>query len=242
MPQEVSQGEIKYQAPDKAVYKDTQTQIYQPPKKAGDKATWPTAPAGAGHHWVCDGASIYEFDAANSQVLKTILPPQLRGQALVTQGPLPFLFRAKAQEIQRRYWIHLASQNEKHFVLEAHPKYQRDAADYQKIDVYIDRQQFLPEFLVVYNTNYEPRRNPARISYKFSDRQINPLQKQKRNPLDLLNLRKRWAGDFIEPKVPRGWKTVEKHIPAANLAPPQAARPLLPQSAAQARAPSAPQR
>ena len=199
-PQEFSTGMIRYAAPDKAMYKDTKTQVYDVTKKA-----YKALDDGAGHHWICDGATIIEMVASNKQMVKTHLPPNMRGEALRTQGPLPFLFGAKADEIKQRYWVRMlnppANVKDRYY-LEAYPKRQADAANYQKVLIILDTAMYLPVNLVVYNVNYTPR-NPARTSYEFAKRTDNPFDIRKFNP---------WAKDFFQPPVPKGWKVVNQQL------------------------------
>lgn len=208
LPIEFSEGSIRYVAPDKAIYRDTKTQAYQPPKEAGGQPTWPALPEGSGHHWVCDGESIFEFDSVNQQLVQTVLPPELRGTALVTHGPLPFLFGAKAADIRNRYWLQLdpaeRGDAEKYHLI-AHPKFQGDAADFQMVKIVLDRKEFLPLHLIVYGVGYDPVRNPARVAYVFENRKVDPFDIRKVFP---------WATEFQAPKPPRGWKLVREVIPS----------------------------
>ena len=63
----------------------------------------------------------------------TRLPPELQGKAIV-DGPLPFLFGAKAETIKARYWIRvLPETGNGKFWLEAVPKSRQDVQNF-KID------------------------------------------------------------------------------------------------------------
>ncbi len=191
---EYSQGEIKYAVPDKAMYRDDVTQIYDPAKKGYKKME------DAGHHWICDGEFIMEMSPNEKQLVKSPLPAGMRGQALRAFGPLPFLFGAKKAEILQRYWVRTLPPPEgrKEFHLEAYPKFQSDAAAYQKVLVILGQEEYLPTSMVVYNVNFN-HKNPAKTSYQFIER--------KENPINILNLAP-WKKDFFEPKIPKDWKVV----------------------------------
>lgn len=194
-PIEYSEGEIKYAVPDKAMYKDTLTKVYDVAKKS-----YKDLPDG-GHHWICDGENIIEMVPASKQMVKTELPEAMRGKALRTNGPLPFLFGAKAKEIMARYWVRTLPPREgqQEFHLEAYPKHQEDAANFQKVEIFLDGKKHLPSNMIVYNVNWSPQ-NPAKTSYQFLD--------AKENPINILNLAP-WRKDFFEPTLPKGWQIVK---------------------------------
>ena len=64
-----------------------------------------------GEYWVCDGGAIYQFDSRTKTVTETQLPPELRGKA-IGEGPLPFMFGAKAATMKQRYWIQRSQNGE----------------------------------------------------------------------------------------------------------------------------------
>ena len=150
---------------------------------------------------------------SHKQMVKTQLPPDMQGDALRTNGPLPFLFGAKADEIMQRYWVRTLPPREgkQEFHLEAFPKQQADAANFKKVEIFLDGDKHLPSNIVVYNVNYTPQ-NPAKTSYLF--------EKRTENPINILNLAP-WRKDFFEPKLPKGWQVVNVQqggaAPQANL-------------------------
>ncbi|MCA9175402.1 MAG: TIGR03009 domain-containing protein [Planctomycetales bacterium] len=201
LPLEYSEGDIRYAVPDKAMYKDTKSQVYDAATKK-----YKVLEEG-GHHWVCDGEAIIEMVTATKQRITTKLPADMRGEALRTQGPLPFLFGAKVDEIKQRYWVRLLPPPENvkdRYYIEAYPKLQADAASFQKVWIILDTEMYLPISLVVYNVNYTPQ-NPGRTSYAFS--------KRKENPINIGSLiRGPWREDFFAPKLPKGWTAVDQNI------------------------------
>ena len=96
-----------------------------------------------GEHWVCDGKSVFEFNHKAKQLIETTLPPELRGKA-IADGPLPFMFGAKAESIKNRYWIRqLEREGEQApWRLEFVPKFR--GADYSRIRLSLDAARFLP--------------------------------------------------------------------------------------------------
>ena len=114
--------------------------------------------------------------------------------------------------------------------LEAYPKTRRGAVNFQKVHVIIDRADFLPKGLVLFDRNFHPQSNPARTTFTFDSREVNWNV-----TLDRLNLFHR---EFYEPKAPQGWKKIiekfdappdaDQFAPAAAAGTNQAARPPLP--------------
>lgn len=194
-------GEVKYSAPDKGLFRATRKQQYQPPKVQGGKPTYAEVPDRDLEHWVCDGHWIWQFNYQQSKLVQYELPPEMRGKA-IANGPLPFLFNAKAEDIKRRFWIHAIAPNEKkqdEYWLEAVPKTGEDAADFGLVHFIIDQKDFLPKVIVL----FKPGNSGSRTTFEFTDREINfsILAEQ-------LNLFHR---EFFEPAVPSGWvKEVQK--------------------------------
>lgn len=114
-------GEIRYEAPDHGMF-SVLTKDGAPSEK-----------------WICDGEFVYEYKYAQKQIDKYTLPPEMRGKA-ITQGPLPFLFGASAEELKSRYYIrhvqpaaNLARPGQ--FWLEAYPKKSEDASEFQRAEI-----------------------------------------------------------------------------------------------------------
>ncbi|MBM4001024.1 MAG: hypothetical protein FJ297_16040 [Planctomycetes bacterium] len=197
---QISQGLIKYMAPDKAMYQARKVWNFDATKK--DYVDVPVERHG--DHWICDGEWIYEFDYPQSTLRKIQLPPDARGEA-ISKGPLPFLFRAKGDEIRARFWMRVDTppdvKGEYH--LEAAPRTQEDAAMFRVARIVIAETDYLPKAIVLV-----PRTNDGRSSQRevfvFENREINWTFK------DLLNGLNLWQRDFYEPSVPKGWKLIEQ--------------------------------
>jgi TIGR03009 family protein len=201
-----SEGQIKYEAPDKGMFKVDKILVYQPPANPGDEPQYVERPGASNEHWICDGQSIFEHDHKNKRLVQQELPPHMRGKA-ISEGPLPFLFGAEAEKIKQRYWIHPLSppkdvKNE--YWLEAFPKTRKDATNYKMVHVIIAKEDFLPKALTVFDRNWDPRRNPAKTSFTFVSREVNWNM--------LLDQLQPWKKHFYQPKTPFGWKkVVEKY-------------------------------
>ena len=75
-----------------------------------------------------------------------IWKPEMKGKA-ISDGPLPFVFGAKADQLKRRYWMRDVTPKEevgKHIWLEAFPKFQQDAANFQSATIILNESDCLP--------------------------------------------------------------------------------------------------
>jgi TIGR03009 family protein len=213
-----STGEIVYSAPDHGEYEIGKCEKWDKAKKSyviDDQGI---------EHWMCDGTSIYEWDHRAKQLKVTPLPAQFKGKA-IADGPLPFVFGAKAEELKRRYWMRDVTPQDKiskQIWLETHPKFQQDAANFQRATVVLDEKTFLPTALklILPGIAAAPDKETAYTALAFEAPSIN-------NPLNKL------LGKFSPPKVlPFGWKWVDNQPAAAPpiqaqapAAPAQAQRP-----------------
>ena len=130
----------------------------------------------------------------------------MRGQA-IADGPLPFLFGAEAQKLMERYWIRVKMSNQTQLWLEAYPRRQVDAANYDFVDVMLDRKLMQPIAIGVHLPGGQQKH-----VYTFKTPTINGKMEA-------------WFGGlFSALRTPLGWKrVVETGDPPAGEA--QAANP-----------------
>lgn len=206
-----TEGKIQYAAPDKGLFKAETIKHRTPPRQAGGPPVWQDQVDGPREHWVCDGESIFEFNHPDKQLVVRPLPPEMKGKQ-IAEGPLPFMFGAKAEQIKSRFWVHVITpknaQNEFH--LEAMPKTFQDAQNFRMLHIIIDGGDFLPKAMVLFH------RNNAKTTFLFEQREVNW-----NITLAALNIFRR---DFYEPSLPgRDWKKVI--VPVEQAAPEPAAPP-----------------
>jgi len=195
VPKTKSLGQLKYARPDKGMFRVTDTLHYTAPASAEEQPTWKAREGETGEHWVCDGEAVYEFNGMKKQMIVSPLPPEMRGKA-IADGPLPFLFGAEKEKLKARYFIRVSQSNEKEIWLEAYPRRQEDAANFQRVELILDRSQFLPTAMQVYLPN-----GKSRTVYIFGDAKIN-------DPLEV------FVGVFQQPRTPLGWTKVVEPIPS----------------------------
>jgi TIGR03009 family protein len=197
-PVNIDLGILKYKSPDRGVFRVLNTESpegKQTPIEE-DRAD----------HWICDGKSVFQYIPIQKKLVEYKLPPEMQGKAIVN-GPLPFLFGAEAQKLRQRYWIRIVTPpNQKMQVwLEAHPKFQADAANYRMATLVLSTPDMTPKALQIILPN-----GKSRTSYEFYDIVLN-------DPLRF------FQGSPFQAFVPRGWQKVDGDAPTA-----QAGRPAAP--------------
>jgi TIGR03009 family protein len=202
----IAVGEIKYAKPDKGLFKVNELHLYAPPAKAGEKPTYVKQDAMFGEHWISDGERIFEFDGRNKRLIERELPPEMKGKP-IADGPLPFLFGARAETIKARYWIRgLPQSGNGKYWLEAVPKSIQDRQNFKAVTIVLDEKTYLPEVIEVLAPNYDAATNPARSTYQLAKHETTDKAP---GPLDKL-----WTvfrKSFDKPSVPAGWtKFVER--------------------------------
>ena len=193
-PRTVDKGIVRYSAPDKGEMKVEEVWKFNP-QPTDPKQPYDREEVQFGEWWLCDGMSIYQFDSRNRTLTETRLPPEMQGQA-IGDGPLPFLFGAKAATMKERYWIREVTPKDSpsgEYWLEAYPKRQSDAANFDKllVKLTLQKDQLMPSAMKVFNKQ-------GHMTYHFEDQTPN-------------DARHRLAGFlkyFVRPSVPRGWTKV----------------------------------
>ena len=189
--QSEEKGVLKYQKPDKGLY-----------EIQGDRPL----------KWICDGRSFFEYDFGKSELIQQILPPDMQGGRALADGPVPFVFGAKADRLKELYWIRWLrpntpnKENDNELCLEVWPRTQKGAADFRRAYVILSRKDMQPVAIERHAWDGQETTGPdGRVvmvgaSYEqflFRDTIINP-----KNPLRILE------GDPFKPRLDRGWKVV----------------------------------
>ncbi len=188
-----SSGEIKYAAPDKGLFRVKESTQWNPETRRYEKRTGDT-----GEHWVCNGASIYEFRHSERQLRETRLPPEMQGKA-ISDGPLPFVFGAKADTLKKRYFMRLVTPPgvTDQIWLESLPRYQADAANFAKVELILQSRDLMPFAIQVFKPGGQDR-----DVYQFDPR-TSLIDKG----LDMLR-------DFSKPVTPLGYKFILDDVSA----------------------------
>jgi TIGR03009 family protein len=196
-----SSGELKYAAPDKGLFRIKDSRQWNPQTRR-----YEVRGGEAGEHWVCNGESIYEFRHAERQLRETRLPPEMRGKA-ISDGPLPFVFGAKADTLKKRYWMRIITPPNAtdQIWLEALPRFQADAANFSKVELILRARDLMPFAIQI----FKPGGRDQDV-YQF-DPNANLIDKG----LDLFR-------DFAKPSTPFGYKYILEDASAAQPAPPPA--------------------
>ncbi len=203
-----STGEIKYAMPDKGLFRVKESKQWN-----AQSSRYEQRPGDTGEHWVCNGTSIYEFRHGERQLRETKLPPELRGKA-ISDGPLPFVFGAKAETLKKRYAMRLlptpGGGNEQVW-LEALPRTQVDAANFSKVELILGSRDLLPFAIRIYKPGGQDQ-----DVYQFNQNS-SLIDKG----LDLIR-------DFSKPVTPLGYTFILEDAAAAPPAAQQSALPAQP--------------
>lgn len=195
-----SKGEIRYEAPDKGLFRVDSTGQWTAPAQAGGQPTYPDQGDAGKQQWICDGKSLFEFDYSQKKLVERELPPEMQGKA-IADGPLPFVFGAKRETIKARYWLRVTTTSEakarNEYWLEAYPKRREDATNYAKIEIIIAGADFLPSAIKIYE------RNNTETIYQFTNRSSNWNL-----TLEKLGL---WRSAF-DPATPGGWERIKEPV------------------------------
>ena len=194
---------------------------------------------------MCDGKAIFEFNVPKKLLIERRIAPEMQGKA-ISDGPLPFVFGAKADQLKRRYWMHDVTPKEeigKSVWLEAFPKYQADAANFQSASVILSEPDFLPQGLQIILPGAAPAPNKstnakeeqpltANTAYLFTSPTVNGM-------FD----RARLLAPSITPAMAlKGWKHVVEEDPGDQPAEPAKTAAPAANDPSQAKRPAAPRR
>ena len=148
-----SSGEIKYANPDKGLFRVKESKQWN-----GQTRRYEAKTGEAGEHWVCNGTSIYEFRHTERQLRETKLPPEMQGKA-ISDGPLPFVFGAKADTLKKRYAMRLITPPGvmDQIWLEALPRMQADAANFSKVELILQARDLMPFAMQIYKPGGQDR-------------------------------------------------------------------------------------
>jgi TIGR03009 family protein len=168
-----SHGEIKFHAPDQGMFRVLQMFNFIADPKTKKFVKQQVEPT---EWWTCDGKSMFQVDSDKNKkvVIERPLPPQLQGTA-ITDGPLPFVFGAKAEALKKRYFLRIITpaDNAKQEVwLEARPKVQKDAANFSRVQLIFDKANMQLQAMQIYNPGASPQ-NQSRTVITFDQQSIN---------------------------------------------------------------------
>lgn len=202
----ISDGILRYAAPDKGMFETTK--VYDFTKEEGQNPDYKMRESTELNHekWICDGKAIYEFDYKTRHLYETPIPAEMQGQGMVN-SPLPFLFGVEKQVIKNRYWLRVITPQQvqdTEIWLQAFPKNINDARNYQRIEIHLSQNDWMPKALTVYPVNYDERTNPASRVFEFDNRKINSKLAQFQNIM----------GFFVRPQTPLGWKRTQRTVMA----------------------------
>jgi TIGR03009 family protein len=102
--------------------------------------------------YICDGQKVYQVIGSRKQIFVFPLDPKQRQRAL-DEGPLPFLFNMKAEEAKARYRFVLRQEKAQECLIDITPLLAVDRAEFSRATMVLDKKQFLPSRLILWDPN-----------------------------------------------------------------------------------------
>lgn len=196
-------GTVSYQNPDKGSFHIKQVKAWDAKQQQHVENS-----NIVGERWVCDGKSVYEYKTEQKQLVERPIPPEMQGKN-IADGPLPFLFGAKADDLKKRYWMKVDPRAPAGSIwLTAMPKRRSDAMNYRSVEIMLDQQKMLPIAMRV------AAPDGSKTTYTFD------LPKASINS----RLAATWNSLFAAPRTPWGWERIVDTPPVAQAQQPAAPR------------------
>ncbi len=117
--------------------------------------------------WICTGDEIVMVDDEQKTFQVIPLPEDAKGKNIINT-PLPFLFGMKADDAKRRFRIELSKEDKDTAVLIIHPKLESDLQNYTKAFVILDKTNYLPTAVKLFDPTAQ-----METVYKFESVKIN---------------------------------------------------------------------
>ncbi|WP_166830389.1 PASTA domain-containing protein [Thalassoroseus pseudoceratinae] len=163
-----SKGVFYYEAPSKGRIDIKPVDVEgQTARRAGPDGQPFQLKADRAERWICDGERIWQIDEVKKQMDVFPIPPQNQGRNIM-DGPMPFLFGMPKEKAKARYRLKLVAENQQFATIEALPKWQIDAQNWQKAQIILDKKIFLPKAVQL----VDPAGNLETV-YTFDDMSVN---------------------------------------------------------------------
>ena len=156
-------GYLRFSAPDKALYQVSHEKVPTDTQGQPGQGEWKKLD---GEFWSCNGNSIFGFRHEDKQLIERPTG-YARGKA-IHDGPLPLRLAIDATPLLGRYYLRLVATDESgQICIEGYPRYQREAAEFHKVELVLDER----ELLLIGITFHRP--NHARTVFRFRDFEVN---------------------------------------------------------------------
>lgn len=182
-------GQVSLQRPDLARVELKKLDTQQTPPKVADF-----------EDIICTGKHILQYAYDTQQIFVFPLAKEERKRAL-DEGPLPFLFHTRADDLNARYTLSLVRESKDVYVIGVVPRLDIDRDVFSKAFLWLNKGSFLPDKLVLVDPNEQDTKE-----YTFT----------------LINENKAFPPETFRGRRLRGWTVVEN--PVAPQAPPERRR------------------
>ena len=179
-------GKYWYERPDKARMDfQPDPEIPDPPTHVIGQMTFTVQPDET-KSWICTGQEILDIEIKNKQFNRVQIPVSFQGEN-IRNGPLPFLFGMKADQVKEKYLLSLGADHapqEKGIIhIVAYPLAPSLRREFSRAEVRLDARTFYPEGVKL----WDPAGNKETV-YAFYKPEVNKFQIWGRSPFKV-NLR-----------------------------------------------------
>lgn len=101
---------------------------------------------------ILTGQHVLQYAYPTRQIFVHPLAKDAR-QRILEEGPLPFLFKMRASELERRFRLNLASETTNAYIIEVHPLLEYDQETFIGAHLWLNKRSFLPDKLRFYAPN-----------------------------------------------------------------------------------------
>jgi TIGR03009 family protein len=129
---------------------------------------------------VCTGSEVWDYHSEDWQVFVYTLDSDSRKRA-IEEGPLPFLFNMKADEVQRRYEMTLAGEDKERYLVKVKPLFDEEKERFSTAWIYLDKTYLLPKRIVLRAPDGNSTQDFT-LSHQKANEKVDPRYFQGVNP------------------------------------------------------------
>lgn len=153
----------------------------------------------------------YNFD---EKVVSVSMIPKDQQHELVGGGPLAFVFGTSPEALKRRFFLRLSTPASRAQMgevwLEAYPRLAEDAAEFQRVQLVVDRTKIIPKALIQHANNEKEKR-----TFQFLEKTMIISAKD--------DVYKDFIAKHLQPRIEKGWTRDIQNVPQVES--PQVASP-----------------
>lgn len=95
---------------------------------------------------LCTGTAVLQYAYDTKQIFVFPLAKEERKRVL-DEGPLPFLFNMRADELKKRYTLFVSDENQDVYLIGVIPRWESDKETFSRAFIWLNKKSFLPDKL-----------------------------------------------------------------------------------------------